>query len=140
MTCIKCTFFKIGEKISIVHFDFSPPDKITVTLDTISPKIINVLKQQSMVMAFEKWIKRERIPKFRSGMTMDAWGINNHDFLNPDGDLYICFDSELSGKPLQVIITETGLAGTLHKTLLPIKCYERLIKISDNEIIDTTEI
>ena len=138
MTCIKCNFFKFGEIISITHFEFSPPDNIDVTVAKISPKVINVIKQQPMVIAFEKWIKKERIPKFRSGMTREAWGKNNYDFLNLDGDIYICFDSEISGKPLQVIITEMDHTGTRRKTLLPIKCYERLIKTNDNEIIVVT--
>jgi hypothetical protein len=72
---------------------------------------------------------------------MTALGKNNYDFLvdGDDENIYIGFDSTISGEPRQVYITKMGLGG-VKKTLLSIECYERLIKISDDKIINTAEI
>jgi hypothetical protein len=117
-----------------------PPSEISATLNTISQKIIDVLKFENMVLAFEKWIKREHITKVHK-MNMTAWGRNNYDFLVEfdDKDVYIGFDSTISGEPKQVYITEMGPGG-VKKTILSVECYERLIKIPAGKIVDVAEI
>jgi hypothetical protein len=72
---------------------------------------------------------------------MTAWGKNNYDFLVEfdDKNIYIGFDSTISGEPRQVYITEMGPGG-VKKTLLSVEYYERLIKISADKIVDVAEI
>lgn len=94
-----------------------------------------------MVLAFEKWVERDHIPKcFDVQMIMKPNNINCHIFSFKDKNIYVNFDSKLSGEPLHVIITEGRCNCSIRKTLLSTECYERLIKIPDNEIIDTTAI
>jgi hypothetical protein len=141
MKCIKCNFFKIGELIYIYHTYVSSRGEISITFNKISQKSIKILKYKSMVIAFEKWVKRDHAPKFSEAqMIMKPNGINCHNFSFKDENIYVNFDSEHSGEPLQVIITEGHCRCSSRKTLLSTKCYDRLIKISNNEIIDTAAI
>jgi hypothetical protein len=109
--------------------------EINPTLNSIPQLVLDVLRTESMVQAFQKWRRKERIsPRIHS---MTAWGVNNYDFMIEieDTSFYVGFDSKMSGEPRQVYVTETGPFRV--KTLaLPVDCYERLIHAP--EIIDIT--
>jgi hypothetical protein len=111
--------------------------EINATLNKIPQRILNILQSESMVQAFKKWIRKERIyPRIHS---MTAWGVNNYDFQIEieDTSFYVGFDSKISGEPRQVYVTETGPLRV--KTLaLAIDCYERLIHTPLGEIIEVT--